>query len=282
MNTTIFLEEGKLWEEGRLWKEYRPWDNQTIWITYCLSYWKDIMSPKCDNLTTIGVVQLRGLARKNRLMGYSRLKKLDLIAKLRKEVPDISVPLCKNLGGLKVVQLRGLAKRCRLTRYSCLKKADLIAMLREKCPDIDNMMEPTPDMMSAKDLRVEAVDLNPFGDYSVKTRRDLVNIVGKLRSQKVDINSYHVKYKIMSLQQLRLLDNTSELYSNIRHADIPNPDDLLKLAKSFLEIYPKTDDCCICLSTTDTRTVCGHFVHKACIDEWAKLNPTCPLCRDKI
>lgn len=51
---------------------------------------------------------------------------------------------------------------------------------------------------------------------------------------------------------------------------------------------PKASDsmCAICLSEyqpNDTlRTVpeCNHYFHSNCIDEWLKLNATCPVCRN--
>lgn len=50
---------------------------------------------------------------------------------------------------------------------------------------------------------------------------------------------------------------------------------------------PKSNDttCAICLSEYQSketiRTIpdCGHFFHAKCIDEWLKLNATCPVCR---
>ncbi|KAA0044902.1 putative RING-H2 finger protein ATL21A [Cucumis melo var. makuwa] len=50
---------------------------------------------------------------------------------------------------------------------------------------------------------------------------------------------------------------------------------------------PKSNDttCAICLSEYQSketiRTIpdCGHFFHVNCVDEWLKLNATCPVCR---
>ncbi|KAJ9148066.1 hypothetical protein P3X46_030161 [Hevea brasiliensis] len=51
---------------------------------------------------------------------------------------------------------------------------------------------------------------------------------------------------------------------------------------------PKPNDstCPICLSeyqpkeTLRTIPECNHYFHADCIDEWLKMNPTCPLCRN--
>lgn len=51
---------------------------------------------------------------------------------------------------------------------------------------------------------------------------------------------------------------------------------------------PKPNDttCAICLSeyqpkeTIRTIPDCSHFFHANCIDEWLKLNATCPVCRN--
>jgi hypothetical protein len=40
-------------------------------------------------------------------------------------------------------------------------------------------------------------------------------------------------------------------------------------------------DCPVCLEPIETplRTECGHFYHFECIRRWARVNPTCPVCR---
>ncbi|WOG86377.1 hypothetical protein DCAR_0205580 [Daucus carota subsp. sativus] len=74
---------------------------------------------------------------------------------------------------------------------------------------------------------------------------------------------------------------------------------VLGLDKLTIESYPMTvlgeskrlpkpsdSTCAICLSEykpNDTlRTVpeCNHYFHSHCIDEWLKLNATCPVCRN--
>lgn len=65
-----------------------------------------------------------------------------------------------------------------------------------------------------------------------------------------------------------------------------------------IESYPKTvlgqscrlpnpsdDTCSVCLSDYQPKEIlksipeCNHYFHATCIDEWLKLNGTCPLCR---
>ncbi|KAH6763332.1 hypothetical protein C2S52_020765 [Perilla frutescens var. hirtella] len=49
---------------------------------------------------------------------------------------------------------------------------------------------------------------------------------------------------------------------------------------------PSNDTCSICLSdyqpkeTLKSIPECNHYFHASCIDEWLKLNGTCPLCRN--
>lgn len=71
------------------------------------------------------------------------------------------------------------------------------------------------------------------------------------------------------------------------------------LNKAIIDTYPKTvlgesqrlpnpndGTCPICLSdympkeTLRTIPECNHYFHAECIDEWLKLNATCPLCRN--
>ncbi|XP_024958753.1 putative RING-H2 finger protein ATL21A isoform X1 [Cynara cardunculus var. scolymus] len=77
----------------------------------------------------------------------------------------------------------------------------------------------------------------------------------------------------------------------------PQPPSTTGLDGPTIESYPKTvlgescrlpkDDgtCAICLSDyepkEEVRTIpeCNHYFHAECIDEWLKLNATCPVCR---
>ncbi|OMP02940.1 Zinc finger, RING-type [Corchorus olitorius] len=49
---------------------------------------------------------------------------------------------------------------------------------------------------------------------------------------------------------------------------------------------PNDNTCSICLSeykakeTIRTITDCDHYFHSNCIDEWLKVNATCPVCRN--
>ncbi|CAN6578918.1 unnamed protein product [Malus baccata var. baccata] len=49
---------------------------------------------------------------------------------------------------------------------------------------------------------------------------------------------------------------------------------------------PNDNTCSICLSEYEAkealRTIpeCNHYFHASCIDEWLKMNPTCPICRN--
>ena len=44
-------------------------------------------------------------------------------------------------------------------------------------------------------------------------------------------------------------------------------------------------DCPICLEQNNNEmitTACNHVFHKSCLDEWKKINLSCPCCRNKI
>ena len=48
--------------------------------------------------------------------------------------------------------------------------------------------------------------------------------------------------------------------------------------------FSSSSTCCICLNgyvegITLTKLQCNHEFHKSCVDEWFKINPTCPLCK---
>ena len=46
-------------------------------------------------------------------------------------------------------------------------------------------------------------------------------------------------------------------------------------------------ECSICLNnvsntTKTTKTICGHYFHSDCLNQWCKSNNTCPICRKEI
>ena len=42
----------------------------------------------------------------------------------------------------------------------------------------------------------------------------------------------------------------------------------------------KMEECTVCLQKfTDITLECKHSFHKFCIQQWAKINKSCPLCR---
>lgn len=44
-------------------------------------------------------------------------------------------------------------------------------------------------------------------------------------------------------------------------------------------------ECAICLTNNQEpyrKISCQHIFHKACLDRWLHVNPTCPLCRGRV
>lgn len=70
--------------------------------------------------------------------------------------------------------------------------------------------------------------------------------------------------------------------------DGPTIESYPKIVLGESKRLPKVDDatCAICLSEYEAketlRTIppCQHCFHADCIDEWLKLNGTCPVCRN--
>lgn len=95
-------------------------------------------------------------------------------------------------------------------------------------------------------------------------------------------------------------------YSESRHQSIdffsiaifPRPPSTTGLDLPTIESYPKTilgescrlpsedNTCAICLSEYKAKESlrmipdCNHYFHVECIDEWLRLNATCPVCRN--
>ena len=51
-------------------------------------------------------------------------------------------------------------------------------------------------------------------------------------------------------------------------------------------VIDNLDECCICLERMKTKNrttlkvlTCKHVFHTKCIEEWNKINNTCPICR---
>lgn len=108
-------------------------------------------------------------------------------------------------------------------------------------------------------------------------------------------------YARKKLKDRAMMQHQRDLVHNLPTRPItPQPPRfVLGLDKLTIESYPMTvlgeskrlpkpsdSTCAICLSeykTNDTlRTVpeCNHYFHSNCIDEWLKLNATCPVCRN--
>lgn len=105
-----------------------------------------------------------------------------------------------------------------------------------------------------------------------------------------------------SLVSGKVRDYRRRRHPNISAAtmDLPEPVVVVMgLDGSTIESYPKTllgesrrlpkpnDNICpICLSEyqpkDSLRTIpeCNHYFHANCVDEWLKMNATCPLCRN--
>ena len=56
-----------------------------------------------------------------------------------------------------------------------------------------------------------------------------------------------------------------------------------------LEVIDKSKkydgDCCICLKKIDadeTITICKHYFHKKCLNQWIEYNNKCPVCRKEL
>ena len=81
-------------------------------------------------------------------------------------------------------------------------------------------------------------------------------------------NSFHSKYGL--IPDLKFIQNEFQ-----------------KITKSFEEKpivldFVNISDCAICMDSTqkiNRITDCSHQFHKSCIDEWTKLNNSCPVCR---
>ncbi|XP_076886534.1 putative RING-H2 finger protein ATL21A [Bidens hawaiensis] len=93
------------------------------------------------------------------------------------------------------------------------------------------------------------------------------------------------------------IENHHESINHFSIAIIPQPPSTTGLSGPIIKSYPKTvfgescrlpnDDntCAICLSEYKPKESiriipkCKHYFHADCIDEWLKLNATCPVCR---
>jgi hypothetical protein len=56
----------------------------------------------------------------------------------------------------------------------------------------------------------------------------------------------------------------------------------IEMTSIFTEKRVSLDVCAICnddMTDAVQSIQCGHVFHKACIEEWIKMHPTCPLCR---
>lgn len=59
-------------------------------------------------------------------------------------------------------------------------------------------------------------------------------------------------------------------------------------ARAWLKGLTKTDNCTICMSDYTKGEQfkllrgCGHEFHATCLDEWLKVEKTCPICKAQV
>lgn len=109
--------------------------------------------------------------------------------------------------------------------------------------------------------------------------------VGLRRSFYYDLDYWICQYEQIISQTIagRILIRR-RVYSlgDVNPENTPDIQDLFYFADKILKIYAKNgtvEKCCICWTDTYNITPCGHHIHKACINKWACVKPTCPMCR---
>lgn len=89
-------------------------------------------------------------------------------------------------------------------------------------------------------------------------------------------------------QEISIPDAPGRLASDIKGLDGPTIEayPITLVGESRRLPRPNDKTCPICLSeyqakeTLRTIPDCKHYFHASCIDEWLKLNASCPLCRN--
>ena len=108
------------------------------------------------NYNALRMSELRALASKHGLRGYSRLKKGELIAFLRD-----SIRMETNYDALRLVELRALAKELSLQGYYRMKKAELIVLLRSTPNTVPRNDEPMLALSVSVNLKFRSVARPP-------------------------------------------------------------------------------------------------------------------------
>ncbi|KAL3498987.1 hypothetical protein ACH5RR_041719 [Cinchona calisaya] len=105
--------------------------------------------------------------------------------------------------------------------------------------------------------------------------------------------------KVTDWRQLRRLNNEQSTAhemnpppssATVTGLDAPTIESLPKTVIGESRRLPKPNDgtCPICLSEYQPKETlrsipeCKHYFHAGCVDEWLKLNGTCPLCRNSL
>nr|CAB3462514.1 unnamed protein product [Digitaria exilis] len=63
---------------------------------------------------------------------------------------------------------------------------------------------------------------------------------------------------------------------------------LFTMASALAAVPKNSPDCAVCLSPFDADAelrllpACRHAFHAACVDEWLRTNPVCPICRNPV
>lgn len=102
----------------------------------------------------------------------------------------------------------------------------------------------------------------------------------------------HVKKAKSTDEKIKKLNKIKESISMMIEEENKNLSELNMTTVQMYNVIKETvkvelKDCPICLSSVSdeqylSHTLCNHFFHDHCIEEWCKQHQTCPCCRSQL
>lgn len=106
-------------------------------------------------------------------------------------------------------------------------------------------------------------------------------------AQVEELNEENVLGQVRNL--MSMFDSANEVVMEMQAFGnaIPDPVFHRDVSSAYVDGVPEATGVCFCLDDdeqkpVDGKLVCGHSVHRVCMDEWMKEHNTCPFCQRDV